>query len=279
MIFPLVTKVSIDISHTPAKGNARGSSRFKMTAKQLDIFHDGVLSMAPMGAWLPWAEVVSMAAGHGWPAETCLDTAESLVSLRAMEFDPPRDPSQRHPVEPARVRLLYDKEIHGELGVVEVSSDEEVLSPLRAFVGARRWRAGALQPAAGVDVDLPLPQSLDLQDALLLPTFWALWSEHSLDSDSFGSPGISPDVPAWVPTLFSDPHFCWTTARVLAMSTALVAEFQAGSSGTDAGSDALQPSEPISNPSSSSSRAATPGLPRTKWGRCAYLVSNLSNCF
>eukprot|EP00438_Fugacium_kawagutii_P005545 Skav234078 [mRNA] locus=scaffold2565:289129:289677:+ [translate_table: standard] len=103
---------------------------------------------------------------HRWMS----DAHELICLLQAVEFDPPRDPSVFHPTAPAWIRLVYDKEIHGKLGVVDVSSDDEVAFPGIEPVLSKRWRAGVLQPQAGVEVELFCPEPLDLQDALLLPT-------------------------------------------------------------------------------------------------------------
>ena len=59
---------------------------------------------------------------------------------------------------------IYDREVHGDDGAVAISSEEE--APLQKT--HRRWRLGALLPKAGAEADLPV------QEALLLPTYWAL---------------------------------------------------------------------------------------------------------
>lgn len=188
-----------------------------------------------------------------------------------MEFDPPRDPSVIHPTAPARIRLLYDKEIYGTVGVVDVSSDEDIGAPGTEPVLSKRWRAGVLQPQAGVEVDMPLPEPLDVQDALLLPTFWALWSAYAVESDMFGHPGVLPDVPGWASSLFSDPHFHWTTARVEALSASLLVDLKGTEDVSDGVGETLQSPEAVSNPSSSSRPSRAESLPTTKWGRCMYL--------
>ena len=60
-----------------------------------------------------------------------------------------------------RIRLLYKPDLHGDGGLVIVSSDEEdVISPQHAPPNVCRcWRSGALEPIAGVEVDLALPMS------------------------------------------------------------------------------------------------------------------------
>ena len=69
-----------------------------------------------------------------------------------------------------RIRLLYKRDLHGDDGLVIVSCDEEdVISPQHAPPNVcRRWRSGALEPIAGVEVDLALPRALDEQNVRLL---------------------------------------------------------------------------------------------------------------
>ena len=42
-----------------------------MNFADLDMFYEGLLSMAPKGVWLPFSEVVHMAQGHSWSLEGC----------------------------------------------------------------------------------------------------------------------------------------------------------------------------------------------------------------
>ena len=54
-----------------------------------DDFRYGLRSMAPVGTWLPWQEVLRLAAPFGWTPQACADTAMCLQSLRVAELNPP----------------------------------------------------------------------------------------------------------------------------------------------------------------------------------------------
>ena len=118
----------------------------------LGNFYCGVRSMAPFGMWLPWQEGVTLTAAFGFTENVCFECADTWLQLDALEFDPPRrsgDGSGRADVQ--RIRLLYKPDLHGDDGLVIVSSDEEdVISPQHAPPDVcRRWRSGALEPHCG----------------------------------------------------------------------------------------------------------------------------------
>ena len=135
---------------------------------------------------------------------------------------------------------------------------------------SRLWRSGVLQPVAGVEVDLPLPEPLELLDAYLLPTFWNLWSEYRLQMESVGSSGLAPDIPTWAITLFSDPGFLWTSLRAQALSEALIIELR--------GQADVGQQQGLSDRMEDCGVPAEPSLPATKWGRCASLVPIIVCC-
>ena len=74
-----------------------------------------------------------------------------------------------------RIRLLYQPDLHGDEGVVAVSSDEDVAAapPCSGQQCSVRWRTRILQPNAGVEVELPLPEPLDSHDARFLEVYLA----------------------------------------------------------------------------------------------------------
>ena len=99
-----------------------------LTGQHLDRFWHGVCTMVPLGAWVPWAEVVQIASGHGFTEDMCFHCADHWQMLDGLEFDPMRKPGQAtDPTEVIRIRFLYHRDIHGEQGLVCVSSDEENL--------------------------------------------------------------------------------------------------------------------------------------------------------
>ena len=76
----------------------------------------------------------------------------------------------------------------GEHGLVLVSSDEEL--PVQEIVVASDedmpvatgapstlcfWDSGVLWPVAGVEVDMPLPQDVDVHDGSMLMVYWHLF--------------------------------------------------------------------------------------------------------
>ncbi|CAL1150457.1 unnamed protein product [Cladocopium goreaui] len=79
-------------------------------------------------------EGVTLAADFGFTENVCFECADTWLQLDALEFDPPRrsgDGSGRADVP--RIRLLYKPDLHGDDGLVIVSSDEEdVISPQHA---------------------------------------------------------------------------------------------------------------------------------------------------
>ncbi|CAL1166310.1 unnamed protein product [Cladocopium goreaui] len=79
-------------------------------------------------------EGVTLAAAFGFTENVCFECADTWLQLDALEFDPPRrsgDGSGRADVQ--RIRLLYKPDLHGDDGLVIVSSDEEdVISPQHA---------------------------------------------------------------------------------------------------------------------------------------------------
>jgi len=109
--------------------------------------------MAPLGAWVPWAEVVQIASGHGFTLETCFHCAEHWLTLGALEMDPMWRPGKvMDPTEVVRIRFLYHRDIHGDQGLVCVSSEEEDLDHGKgevqlehaAAICPRRWKTGVL---------------------------------------------------------------------------------------------------------------------------------------
>lgn len=193
----------------------------------LDNFYCGVQSMAPFGVWLPWQEVVTLAAAFGFTEDVCFECADTWLQLDALEFDPPRRSGDGSgPANVQRIRLLYKPDLHGDDGLVVVSSDEEDFNsrqPPSPDV-FRRWRSGALEPNAGVEVDLALPQALDEQNVRLLLSYWHLYSQV----DPARPPeNLPPDIPLWAWDLFSKPGFHWTEARVQALQESCLQTLQA----------------------------------------------------
>lgn len=230
-----------------------------LTGQHLDRFWHGVCTMVPLGAWVPWAEVVQIASGHGFTEDMCFHCADHWQMLDGLEFDPGQ---ATDPTEVIRIRFLYHRDIHGEQGLVCVSSDEENVDNGKCEVEVartasastmtpRRWKAGVLDPAEGVEVTLPLPQPLDKDDVSLMLVFWHLYSQHQLDQRC-RSYNLAPDIPPWAFTLFASPGFTWTTARVKAFQQSLLHDLEAQE-------------DPVQN--------VAPQIRKTKWGRC-----NLPNC-
>lgn len=83
-----------------------------------DNFRYGVRSMAPVGVWVPWAEVLMLASRFGMDAHTCEAAAQVWAGFGLAELDPlPRD--CKYPTDYARFRLLPAGE---ETDVLYVSS-------------------------------------------------------------------------------------------------------------------------------------------------------------
>ena len=74
--------------------------------------------MAPVGVWVPWAEVLMLASRFGMDAHTCEAAAQVWAGFGLAELDPlPRD--CKYPTDYARFRLLPASE---ETDVLSVSS-------------------------------------------------------------------------------------------------------------------------------------------------------------
>ena len=234
-----------------------------MNGEHLDRFCHGVCTMVPLGAWVPWAEVVQIASGHGFNLETCFHCAEHWLTLGALEMDPMWRPGKAiDPTEVVRIRFLYHRYIHGEQGLVCVSSEEEDLdhgncevqlehTAAASTLSPRRWKTGVLDPIEGVEVTLPLPQPLDKDDVSFMLVFWHLFCQHQLDQRCRYY-NLAPDIPPWAFTLFASPGFKWTTARVKAFQQSLLDDLEAQE-------------DPVQN--------VAPQIGKTKWGRC-----NLPSC-
>ena len=88
--------------------------------QRCDSWRVGVHSMAPVGAWLPWAEVLTLAGRCGWSEFDCQAATETWTSLSGAELTWTDDHSSI-----LRVRLLpLDKND----GVLDLSDDEEIPS-------------------------------------------------------------------------------------------------------------------------------------------------------
>ena len=99
-----------------------------VTQDHFDRFFYGVRSMAPMGAWLPWSEVIALARPFGFSEHQCRLCAEFWRSVGALEVDPPCSDVAAVDTEHgiARLRLVFHRDIMGDDGLVLVSSDEEL---------------------------------------------------------------------------------------------------------------------------------------------------------
>ena len=135
-----------------------------LLSQDLDAFFCGLQSMTPMGVSLPWTEVVRISARFGWTPKKLLQAADCWQMLDSLQIDPPNATEQS---PPSRVRLLRRPDWFGaETGCIDVSSDEGSMSGSAAEVArplSRRWRAGALTPAPGSEMEIFLPEGLNLQ--------------------------------------------------------------------------------------------------------------------
>ena len=186
-----------------------------VTQDHFDRFFYGVRSMAPMGAWLPWSEVIALARPFGFSEHHCQLCAEFWRSVDALEVDPPCSDvaavDSKHGI--ARVRLAFHPDIMGEDGLALVSSDEELPvqeiavtsdEDMPVATGApstlRRWASGVLRPVAGVKVDMPLPQDVDVHDASMLMVYWHLFCQYH-HHQQLRSHVLAVDIPDWARTL------------------------------------------------------------------------------
>ena len=239
--------------------------------RALDNFYHCLQSMAPFGVWLPWREVVTLAGGHGYTEELCFRCADTWLQLDALEFDPPRRSGDRSRVSDVRrIRLLYKPDRRGDEGVVAVSSDEDVAAapPSVDQQSAVTWRKGVLQPNAGVEVDLPLPEPLDEHDARFFKAYWHLYSQYLLDRQS-RTHNLAPDIPQWAWDLFSDRGFQWTTARVEACQQSLLADLQ-----VDVNHGLAEEPDIDMEEDTQQHEGGMPALKPTKWGRCMLPTCN-----
>jgi len=113
--------------------------------RALNNFYHGLQSMAPFGVWLPWREVVTLTPGHGFTEQLCFECADTWLQLDALEFDPSiRSGDETLVADVRRIRLLYKPDLHGDEGVVAVSSDEDVAAarPCSGQQCSVRWRTG-----------------------------------------------------------------------------------------------------------------------------------------
>ena len=112
--------------------------RRALTNQRCDSWRVGVHSMAPVGAWLPWAEVLTLAGRCGWSEFDCQAAAETWTSLSGAELTWTEDHSSI-----LRVRLLPLDKTDGVLDLsddeeipsahLEISDTEEVCSPVQAM--------------------------------------------------------------------------------------------------------------------------------------------------
>ena len=237
--------------------------------RALNNFYHGLQSMAPFGVWLPWREVVTLALGHGFTEQLCFECADTWLQLDALEFDPPRRSGDDTRVaDVRRIRLLHKPDLHGNEGVVSVSSDDDDVAAAPPCSGQQcsvRWRTGILQPKSGVEVELPLPEPLDSHDARFLTVYWHLYSQHLLDQQC-RTHNLAPDIPQWAWDLFSAKGFQWTTARVEACQQSLLADLQ-----VDMNND-IDQEEPDNHMEEETQQheSSTRPLKPTKWGRCMW---------
>ena len=86
-----------------------------------------------------------MALGHGFTEQLCFECADTWLQLDALEFDPSiRSGDETLVADVRRIRLLYKPDLHGDEGVVAVSSDEDVAAarPCSGQQCSVRWRTG-----------------------------------------------------------------------------------------------------------------------------------------
>ena len=95
----------------------------------------------------------------------------------------------------------------------------EVARPL-----SRRWRAGALTPAPGFEMEISLPKGLNLQEVDLIPIFYRLYLQHLEDGGSSVS-GLAADVPAWAVELFEN-GVPWCSDSIASLTADLVQRSQ-----------------------------------------------------
>ena len=68
-----------------------------------------------------------MAFGHGFTEQLCFECADTWLRLDALEFGPLRRSGDETQVaDVRRIDLLYKPDLHGDEGVVAVSSGEDV---------------------------------------------------------------------------------------------------------------------------------------------------------
>lgn len=246
------------LTHLHKSGGLEAMSHDPSTS-ELDAFHEGLATMAPIGVFLPFSEVVTLAGRCGWTEERLLIAVESYKLLGALETDPSNAPETCRPV---RVRLLPDP----ERGVLCVSSEEETnaIDSLPVLPKSRRWKAGVLSPAPGSEMEVPLPTDFDAADSDLIPVFFRMYLQHKLEDDSTAS-GIGLDIPAWAVHLFEN-GVPWSEESIASL-TADIAQ-QKRSLVADEESDPVVDSESVSSamPSGSVGRGV---VRSTKWGRCA----------
>ena len=224
-------------------------------------FHVGLASMAPVGVWLPWAEVVALAAPWGWAREACADAASVLVDLGAAEVEKSCGVRGADSEAYVRVRLLPVNDEDGMDGVLSVSSSE---SEDEAVVEDDVPSTPLLQQPScsgsfGMDIDMPLPASFQENELALLPVFFNLWSLQEEEKSAGITDGLGVDIPAWAAELFGN-GLPWTKELVQDFCS-LRQDSKAVQSGEGPG--------PASQPSASC--ASTPRAKKpTRWGRCAY---------
>ena len=92
--------------------------------QRCDAFNEGLMSMVPVGAFVPWSEALELAKPFGWTPAELFSVAEMWQSPDAAEMHL-RDASLQDPS--ARVRLLFRLDVDPDVGVVtvSVSSEEE----------------------------------------------------------------------------------------------------------------------------------------------------------
>ena len=105
--------------------------------------------MAPVGVWVPWAEVLMLASRFGMDAHTCEAAAQVWAGFGLAELDP-LPQNCKYPTGYARFRLLPAGEETDVLSVSsqsgtdpQLSSDEEPYQhrSREAIFASLRWRS------------------------------------------------------------------------------------------------------------------------------------------
>lgn len=102
---------------------------------------------------------------------------------------------------------------HAAIDVTQASANSSAQS---AHTVSRRWRSGVLSPPPKSVLEIPLRESVTVDEFQKLPEFWSAWCRQSWTTLPNGPDTVVvPSVPLWAADLFSS--YPWTQTDIAAL--------------------------------------------------------------